>query len=87
MITITKITRTCFACPSQWEAEDDQGKRYHIRYRWGDLSIHEIDINDRLSWDPILSRKISTSLDGHMELDELIHVVGDRVIFECSEDP
>lgn len=40
MITITKIKRTCWACPSQWEGKAKDGKAVYIRLRWGHLSVY-----------------------------------------------
>lgn len=35
-----KLTRTCTACPAQWDAYDAEGTlAYYIRYRWGWLSL------------------------------------------------
>jgi hypothetical protein len=38
-VTVTTITQTCLACPSQWEGTADDGRVVYIRYRWGSLSI------------------------------------------------
>lgn len=35
MITLVKVKQTCQACPSQWDAWDDEGTYYYLRYRWG----------------------------------------------------
>jgi hypothetical protein len=35
---ITKLCQTCPACPSQWEADLEDGQFAYIRYRWGVLS-------------------------------------------------
>lgn len=34
-ITIVRAVQTCRACPSQWDAWDDQGRYYYLRYRSG----------------------------------------------------
>lgn len=39
-ITIIKLTRTCIACPSQWEGETSHGAAVYIRFRWGELTVH-----------------------------------------------
>lgn len=38
-LTIKNIVQTCYACPSQWEAETLDGKAVYIRYRHGVLSV------------------------------------------------
>lgn len=35
MVTITRAVCTCLACPSQWDAWDEQGNYYYLRYRNG----------------------------------------------------
>lgn len=33
-ITIVKAVQTCIACPAQWDAWDDQGRFWYLRYRY-----------------------------------------------------
>lgn len=33
------IQQTCFACPSSWEGELDDGRSWRIRYRWGVMML------------------------------------------------
>lgn len=33
------LTKTCDACPSQWEGILKDGRHIYIRYRWGNLGI------------------------------------------------
>lgn len=35
----SSVTQTCFACPSQWDAETEDGRYVYVRYRWGTLRI------------------------------------------------
>jgi hypothetical protein len=39
MIQVAKITKTCEACPAQWEGELVDGTPIYVRYRWGGLTI------------------------------------------------
>lgn len=39
-VIIVKALRTSLACPSQWDAWDDQGRYYYCRYRNGCGSVH-----------------------------------------------
>jgi len=34
-VTLVKAIQTCTACPSQWDAWDDQGRYWYLRYRSG----------------------------------------------------
>ena len=38
-LKLTKLTKTCDWMPSQWEAELNNGKYLHGRYRMGDLDV------------------------------------------------
>lgn len=33
MIKLVRATRTCMACPSQWDAWDEHGNYYYLRFR------------------------------------------------------
>ena len=76
MITIEKLTKTCDACPSQWEGVTDAGKAVYVRYRWGYLSI---SIGDTLTQairregpeNSVFEKAIVNSLDGFITYDEL----------------
>jgi hypothetical protein len=39
MITLVRAVQTCMACPSQWDAWDDTGNYYYLRYRSGHGSV------------------------------------------------
>ena len=76
MITVAKITRTCDACPSQWEGTTDADKAVYVRYRWGSLSI---SIGDTLTQairregpeNSVFEKEIGEGLDGYLTYDEL----------------
>lgn len=36
---IKRITKTCDACPSQWEIEMNDKTIIYVRYRWGHIGI------------------------------------------------
>lgn len=46
MITVTRIAKTCYCCPSQWEGLTDDNRQIYVRYRWGSLSITLGEAND-----------------------------------------
>ena len=63
-LRITKIVQTCYACPSQWDAETEDGRSVYIRYRHGHGTI-EVDNKLFAVWhgaDP---------MDGCISYDEL----------------
>lgn len=72
MIRVTKVTRTCHACPSQWEGETDDGRFVYARYRWGALTVgigvtlaEAIKARRRFYWEG------GSELDGCMDYGEL----------------
>jgi len=36
---VVELTKTCKACPAQWEGQLDDGRVIYVRYRWGGLSV------------------------------------------------
>ena len=36
---VNNIVQTCYACPSQWEGNLEDGRMFYVRYRWGGLTI------------------------------------------------
>lgn len=45
MIHILSVTKTCDACPAQWEGKTVNHEKVYVRYRWGRLRV---EINDRI---------------------------------------
>jgi hypothetical protein len=39
MYKVKSLTKTCHACPSQWEGKLDDGRDLYIRFRWGWLTL------------------------------------------------
>jgi len=35
---VGKLSKTCHACPAQWEGETVDGRFIYVRYRWGCLT-------------------------------------------------
>ena len=73
---IKKLTQTCGACPSQWEASTDDGRMIYIRYRWGGLSVSiskEItdDIYDAIDGDNLFYENLGDGLDGYLTEEEM----------------
>lgn len=36
---IKSIEQTCWACPSSWDIEMENGTELHVRYRWGKFKV------------------------------------------------
>lgn len=55
MIKIVRAVQTCTACPSQWDAWDEEGNYYYLRYRHGLGTVTQYRTSDwvsvRYQWD------------------------------------
>jgi hypothetical protein len=85
MITVLKLvalTKTCIACPSQWEGTLEDGRTIYVRYRYGDLSVGVGDdineaVRNGMSDQALYVDDIGDRLDGFMDLQELkVHLHG-----------
>lgn len=81
-IDLVRLERTCFACPSQWDAWDVDNNYYYIRFRGGYLSVDRSrsvaamwDTNERTS---LLGWDTGDGLDGFMTDTEMLDLTGLR---------
>jgi hypothetical protein len=70
MIVAKNLEQTCFACPSQWEGETVDGKKFYIRYRFGWLSLHlfKYEFADSIV---IAEMAVGPSMRGIMSFEEM----------------
>jgi hypothetical protein len=73
MITITDLTETCSACPTQFEGKTSDGKDVYIRYRFGHLYI-------TVNKEYIYSQSIGSGLDGVISLSQIKNATKDLAI-------
>ena len=64
MIKIINLIQTCFACPTQFSGETDDGREAYIRFRFGRLSI-------TIDGESIFSESLSDGLDGVISYDKI----------------
>ena len=87
MINVTKITKTCSACPAQWEGWTDDNRQIYVRYRWGHLTVELGEIGDKaemaaVDGEEVLSyHKDNHPYGGYMEYDELKQITKDVISF------
>lgn len=75
IVSLIEVTPICQACPSDWEAIDDEGREIYIRFRWGHLSVSLDDLtNEPVS---LLSLQHSDPLDGVMSTEEMVELTKD----------
>lgn len=84
---IKKLERTCFACPSQWEGELEDGRMIYIRYRYGCLYVkisenYTNDISDAVRNKIIYQKYIGGDYDGVMDNEEMLSILKD--VIECD---
>lgn len=65
ILVVNKLTRTCYACPSQWEGTLANGQSIYIRYRHGCLYIYVNDIY-------VYCKTINQMADGFLTNEELL---------------
>lgn len=75
-LELATLTRTCLACPSQWEGTLDDGRAVYVRYRHGELSVgigEDIDdaVGNGMSDQALYAADIGDGLDGFMDVEEL----------------
>ena len=76
MLNVIVLTKTCGACPAQWEGVVEDGRMIYIRFRWGWLSVRVSneatkDISDAVGGKEIFGIKHGAYNDGFMEFEEL----------------
>ena len=88
MLKIKRIVNTCTACPSQWDAELEDGTFAYFRYRYGTLRC---GIGNS-EWDAVEGKlgsyvlKIGEELDGCMTYEQLISHFRDTFEFPEHEE-
>jgi hypothetical protein len=77
MIQLKTLKQTCMACPSQWEAETEEGSPIYIRYRWGYLSVRVGKIGQEIvtDYEEILGVQFGELLDGHLTTNNMINIL------------
>jgi len=75
-LELATLTRTCLACPSQWEGTLDDGRAIYVRYRHGELSVgigEDIDdaVRNGMSDQALYAADIGDGVDGFMDVEEL----------------
>jgi hypothetical protein len=79
MIVLKNLKRTCFACPSQWEGECEDGTILYIRFRFGVLDLWHAPSLNLLFDTPeqmILSASVGPSeASGAMTCQTMMHHV------------
>lgn len=88
---IVEITRTCIACPSQWEGVTEDNRWVYIRYRWGKLraNIGKIDsAGSDWTFDDtkhVFTLELGDSFDGLLEYSELKKILEEKFHWTLPE--
>lgn len=69
MTVLTSLTHTCYACPSQWNAVTDDGRKVYIRYRFGQLTVDVDGVE-------VQRHAVGEPLDGSMDQAEMLAHTG-----------
>ncbi len=86
MARITKMVRTCFAAPSQWDGWDEEGFYYYFRYRGGSLTVEKCStlgvddyVGNSASFEFLIQEDVPTFDDSYLTLAQLKEIVGTRL--------
>ena len=91
-MNIKTLTRTCYACPSQWEGVTDDNRQVYIRYRHGSLSVSVGESGDEdemagVRGTCIFARPIGDAFDGMLEYADLKKILEGDGIAKLPEAP
>ena len=93
MLKLVKLVQTCTACPSQWDAWDEDGNYVYIRYRHGHLSVesHTDKAGFYTHGGPwtdyaIFEAYVGDGLDGYMETEEMLKLIGAEFEVEAEAE-
>jgi Family of unknown function (DUF6221) len=76
---IVRAVQTCAAAPSQWDAWDDQGRYWYLRFRFGRGTAEQQPSPDHGTWklkEPELSFSYSGELAGYINLTDFCKLAG-----------
>jgi hypothetical protein len=79
---LVALTKTCTACPSQWEGVLEDGRAVYVRYRHGELSVGVGDgideaVRNGSTDEALYADYVGDGLDGFMDFEELkVHLYG-----------
>jgi hypothetical protein len=75
------LTRTCTACPAQWEGTYENGDILYVRYRHGHFSVNKGGSWDTM-WDtpPLVSEDIGDAHDGYMDDAKMLSILNENGI-------
>ena len=77
MMKIKSLQQTCFACPSQWEGELEDGRFIYIRYRWGNLGFGIGNTLSEAIENYNYGEDLGKEFDGVMETNDMLRHLGD----------
>ena len=75
-IKLKSLEKTCFACPSQWEGQLENGEYVYIRYRWGSLSFGSGDTIDEAIDNSQYVKSIGDEMDGVLSTEDMLNELG-----------
>lgn len=74
-VVFTEVTRTCIACPSQWDLVSSDGRQWYGRYRNGYGTLH-LAPNDDVDWDYPAGHFDTGDNGGALTIGEFVDLLG-----------
>lgn len=77
---LRRLERTSIACPSQWDAETEDGRILYIRYRYGCL---QVDMGG-CGGETVYCQHVGNEMDGFMEDEEMLELTGMALVDQAN---
>lgn len=75
-LMLVRTEQTCFGCPTTWDAWDEKGTAYHLRFRFGNGTVHTADASEPGGMRLVASFKTSDPMDGDITLGDFVRLAG-----------
>lgn len=92
-ITIVRAVQTSMGCPSQWNAWDENGQYYYLRYRRAHGTVHAFPDEDYTTWqwddwhNPVACFDHGDPMQGIISFDRFCRLAGltiaPMIEYEC----
>lgn len=89
MTVLVKVLQTCSACPSQWDAWDDQGNYWYLRFRHGYGEATKYPSPETGTWGnrgPDIEFEPMDGSDGVIDLQQFCDHAGITLSPDCQVD-
>lgn len=72
---LTRVVQTCWGCPSQWDAWDEGGDYYYLRFRFGQGTV-DTGASQSSSWVRFAEFSYGDDMAGVIDLETFARLAG-----------